>query len=170
MITISLSCQSMAKDNSKSKNLFYFSRPSPFPQLNYVGYVGIIVSVVQFFTGNYPQAGFIMVISLIIILMRSWSRLNLQKNTLTDFFAIIPYRRISVESPQRIIISEEKINRTLNSRGSTSTVSYIQYKIILENRIEKLTLKEGRNKNALLKKAREIAISASVKLDDLTTL
>ena len=160
----------MAKDNSKSKNLFYFSRPSPFPQLNYVGYVGIIVSIVQFFTGNYPQAGFIMVISLIIILMRSWSRLNLQKKTITDFFAIIPYRRISVESPQRIIISEEKINRTLNSRGSTSTVSYIQYKIILENRIEKLTLKEGRNKNALLKKAREIAISASVKLDDLTTL
>ncbi len=41
---------------------------------------------------------------------------------------------------------------------------------MLENRIEKLTLKEGRNKNALLKKAREIAISASVKLDDLTTL
>jgi len=73
-----------------------------------------------------------------------------------------------VETPQSVLLSEEKINRTLNSRGSTSTVSYIQYKIILISGFEQLTLKEGRNKNALMKKAREIAIATNLELDDRT--
>jgi hypothetical protein len=158
----------MSPEQSPVKSKFYFLRPSPFPQLYYIGYVGIIISVVQFFTGNHSQAGFFLAISIFILLLRSWSMLNTESMTINDFFAFIPYRRIVVETPQSVLLSEEKINRTLNSRGSTSTVSYIQYKIILISGFEQLTLKEGRNKNALMKKAREIAIAANLELDDRT--
>ena len=158
----------MSPESGSAKNKFYFLRPSPFPQLYYIGYIGIIVSAVQFLTGNYTQAGFFLAISIFILLLRSWSMLNTESMMLYDFFAFIPYRRMMVESPQKILISEEKINRTLNSRGSTSTVSYIQYKITLISGIGQLTLKEGRNKNALMKKAGEIAIAAKLELDDRT--
>jgi len=166
MITISLYCQQMDKNNSTNKKIFYFSRPSPFPQLNYVGFIGIIVSIVQFFTGNYTQAGFLLVISTIIMFMRSWSRLNLKNNTLTDFFAIIPYRNVNLKSFHRILLTKETVNRTLNSRGSTSTINYLQYKIIVDSDHGRLILKEGKNKTKLMAKAINIARAASVVYED----
>jgi hypothetical protein len=153
---------------NQRKNIFYFSRPAPFPQLLYVGYVAIIVAIVQAFTGNYTQAGFLLLIGLAILLMRSWSRLNIRKSSLTDIFSIIPYRKVNVKPVLGISLVEESVTRTLNSRGSTSNIHYQQYKIVLQGENRSIVLEEGKSKKKLLRKARAIAASLEVVLKDAT--
>lgn len=159
----------MSFTQNQRKKVFYFSRPAPFPQLLYVGYVAIIVAIVQAFTGNYTQAGFLLLIGLAILLMRSWSRLNIRKSSLTDVFSIIPYRKVNVKPVLGISLVEESVTRTLNSRGSTSSIHYLEYKIVLHgDNNEKIVLQEGKSKKKLLRKARAIAASLDVVLKDAT--
>lgn len=158
----------MIEKANSQKQQFYFSRPSPFPQLYYVGYIGIIFSIVQFLTGNIPQAVFFMVLSILILLLRAWSHLNIATGTLTDFFAIIPHRTTKIEPIRKVLFSEGRVSQNLNSRGSTSTINYTQFKIILVSGEENIILQEGRNESKLLKKAKNIAENAKVKLEDLT--
>jgi type III secretory pathway component EscS len=151
------------------RHTFYFVRPPAFPQLQYVAYVGIIFSIVQAATGNYPQALFALGISLIIVLSRSWTRLNIQSKRLIDFFVFIPYRNVGLDAIHRIIFTERVVSQTLNSRGSTSDIRYYQYKILLDAGQETIVLKEGRNQEKLRQIAMDIAAAAHVTMDDRST-
>jgi hypothetical protein len=147
---------------------FYFVQPPAFPPLHFVGIIGILYAVVQAILGNYTQAGILMLLSALIILLRSWTRLNIKNQTLTDFFLIVPYRNLKIKNLAGIRITSDVVNQTLNSRGSTSTISYICYKLLLVTDTETIVLKESRNKARMLKKAGQIALAAGVTLDDRT--
>ena len=124
--------------------------------------------MVQFFNGNITQGGLFIVISILILLLRAWSRLNISAGTLTDFFAVIPYRIKKINRISKVIFTAGRVSQTLNSRGSTSTINYTRYRIIIVDGDENIILKEGRNESRLFETARSIANSAHVELEDLT--
>ena len=155
---------------SKSKkSTFYFLRPSPFPQLYYVGYVGIIFSIVQFFMGSFSQGVFFLLLSLGILLLKFWSKFDATNSTITDFFTFIPYRTKKLAGISEVVLTEGKVSQTLNSRGSTSSINYTQYKIVIVTAEGNYILKEGRSKSKLLTKAKLVTNSLGVKLNDYTS-
>jgi len=149
-----------------NKNTFYFSRPSPFPQLDYIGYVGIIFAIVQFFMDNASQAGFFLVISIIILLLRFWSKFDASKSSLTDFFAFIPYRTKKLHRIDEVLFTEGEVSQVLNSRGSTSSINYTLFKILLVTAEGNLILQEGKNRSKLFKRAKMIAQTLKTNLVD----
>lgn len=159
----------MPKQKVHTKSKFYFSRQPAFPQLYYVGYIGVIFSIVQAFSGNFPQSGVFLVISIIILLLRPWMLLDLNKKKLIDFFAFLPYSSEKIQNINRVILTENAVNQTLNSRGSTSTISFDQCKIHLDTGEELIQLQASKNKTSSLKKAQAIANAAKVSLEDRTS-
>jgi len=149
-----------------NKNTFYFSRPSPFPQLDYIGYVGIIFAIVQFFMDNASQAGFFLVISIIILLLRFWSKFDASKSSLTDFFAFIPYRTKKLHRIDEVLFTEGEVSQVLNSRGSTSSINYTLFKILLVTAEGNLILQEGKNRSKLFKRAKMITQALKTNLVD----
>lgn len=159
----------MTQNRTKISSTFYFVHTPAFPQLQFVGFIGVVFSFVQAILGNYPQAGFFIVLSLIMLLLRPWTRLDIKRKTLIDFFLFIPYKRMKIDQINNVRLIEASVSQVLNSRGSTSTVSFDLYKILLDTHSETIVLKESRSKVNLLKKAGQIALAASVQLVDRTS-
>lgn len=159
----------MTQNYYNQSRFFYFLQPHVFPQLYYAGIIGALYAVVQVILGNFPQAAFVLILSVFIILLRSWTRLDIKNKTLTDFLLIIPYRKINIQHISGIRVVENVVNQTLNSRGSTSTISYDNYRLLLISDTESIVLKESKNKDHLLKNAGQIALAARVQLDDRTS-
>lgn len=159
----------MTPNSKKTSFVYYFLHSPAFPQLHFVGIIGILYAIVQGALGNYTQAGFFMILSILIMLLRSWSRLDIKNKTLTDFFLLIPYRKLKIQHISSIRVAENVVNQTLNSRGSTSTIRFDIYRLLLVTDSESIILKESKDKGRLLKKAGQIALTAKVQLDDRTS-
>jgi hypothetical protein len=158
----------MTDKRNKATDIFYFSKPAIFPQLYYVGYIGVIVSVVQFFTGNEPQAGVILIISIVILLLRPWSMLETQNKILREFFAFIPYGKIKFDQIISIKFTEGTVSQSFFSRGSSSDFKYVQYKIIMETDTDMIVLQVGGSKKKMVKKASKIASAEKVPFINFT--
>lgn len=159
----------MTQNPAKIKTIFYFPRPSPVPQLQYVGYIILVVGFVQGWTGAYTQAGFFIFLGIGILLLKSWSKLDINKLTIVDYFAIIPYRTIKIKDIQKVIFTEGQVSQTMGLRANTSTISYTEYKILLDTGEENIKLQSGRNQVRLLKKSQSLAQATQTELLDQTS-
>lgn len=159
----------MTQTPAKIKSVFYFPMTSPIPQLQYVGYIILVVAIVQGVTGEYTQAGFFIFLGLGILLLKSWSKLDVNKLTIVDFFAIIPYRTIKLKGIQKVVFTEGQVSQTMGLRANTSTISYTEYKILLDTGEETIKLQAGRNQARLLKKAQLLAQATQTELLDQTS-
>jgi len=151
------------------RQTFFFIQPSIFPQLSYVGFVGIVFSIVQAVLGDYPQAGFALAISLIILLSRSWIRLDVQAKRLIYFFLFIPYKTVKLDAIHGFILTEGVVSQTLSLRGSSSDIRFYLYKILLDTGDERLVLAESRNQEKMRRRAEIIAKAAGAPMEDRTT-
>lgn len=156
----------MAHIPAKIKSTYYFPRPSPFPQLQYVGYILLVLAIVQGWNGAYVQAGFFIFLGLGILLLKSWSKLDVDKLTIVDFFAIIPYRTTKLPGIHKVVFTEGQVSQTMGLRANTTTISYIEYKILLDTGGERIKLQAGRNQKKLLKKAQSLAQASKTELLD----
>jgi uncharacterized protein (DUF58 family) len=155
------------KEGSKS-SVFRFARPSPLPQLKYVGFLLIFVGIVQGFTTSFSFAVLPIIIGLFVLTLQNWIHLDIGKLQLTFYIAFIPYRRKKLGAIQQIRLKCTEVHQTLHSRGSTSTVNFTQYSIMLDDGSESVALQEGKCRSKLQKKAVSLAQAAGVKLLDTT--
>jgi hypothetical protein len=158
----------MVHISSDQKKVFYFSRTSPIPQLQYVGYIILVVAIVQGYNGDYTQAVFFFFIGLAILFLKSWTKLDVAKMTIVDFFSIVPYRTVKLEAIQKVVFTQGNVSQTMGSRGSTSTINYMEYKILLDTGGETIKLQTSKNRERLLKKAHLLAHAARTELSDQT--
>ena len=148
--------------------IFRFLRPPAFPQVDYVGYVILIIAAVRFISSEPKSAFILFLLSILILIMRSWIKLDLNRGTLTKFFIVVPYKTITIIPVDKIIITKKLVHQTLNSRGSTTSLRLHEFEILLMANNDIHLLKSGLDKDRLFNKAKKVAVAANVPLDDRT--
>jgi len=145
---------------------FYFLRPPVFPQIVYVGYVILILSAVRFIGAAYQSAIILLGLGLFFLILRSWIRLDLKKSRITKYFIVIPYKTISVDLLDKIVMTKRLVHQTLNSRGSTTTLRLHEYEIVLLANDDSHILLSGLDKDRLFNKAKKVAVAANIPIED----
>jgi len=146
--------------------VFHFLRPPAFPQIVYVGYVILIISAVRFISAAYQSAIILLALSLFFLILRSWIRLDLRNHKITNYFIIIPYKTIVLDSLEKVIMTKQLVHQTLNSRGSTTTLRLHEYEIFLLADADSYLLMTGLDKDLLFNKAKKIAAAANIPIED----
>ncbi|MDZ7608239.1 MAG: hypothetical protein U5K79_22255 [Cyclobacteriaceae bacterium] len=148
------------------KNSFHFLRPPAFPQVVYVGYVILIVAAVRFISAAFQSATILLALSLVLLILRSWIRLDLLNHKITKYFIIIPYKTITLENLQKIVMTKSLVHQTLNSRGSTTTLRLHEYQILLLADDDLHLLMSGLDRDLLFNKAKKVAEAAHIPMED----
>jgi hypothetical protein len=146
--------------------VFYFLRPPAFPQVVYVGYVILIIAVVRFISAAYQSAIILLALSLLLLILRSWIRLDLTNRKINYYFIIIPYKTISIDSLEKVVMTKQLVHQTLNSRGSSTTLRLHEYEILLMANDDSHHLMSGLDKDLLLNKAKRVAAAAHIPIED----
>ncbi len=146
--------------------VFYFLRPPAFPQVVYVGYVILIIAVVRFISAAYQTAIILLALSLLLLILRSWIRLDLTNHKITKYFIIFPYKTISIDSLEKVVMTKQLVHQTLNSRGSSTTLRLHEYEVLLMANDDSYQLMSGLDKDLLLNKAKRVAAAAHIPIED----
>jgi hypothetical protein len=146
--------------------VFYFLRPPAFPQIVYVGYVIIIIAAVRLISAAYQSAFILLGLGLFFLILRSWIRLDLRNHKITKYFILIPYKTVTIETLEKIVMTKRLVHQTLNSRGSTTTLRLHEYEILLVANNESYPLMSGLDRDMLFNKAKKVAMAAQIPFED----
>jgi len=148
--------------------IFYFLRPPAFPQVVYVGYVILIIAAVRLIGAAYQSAIILLALSLLFLISRSWIRLDLRNHKITKYFIIFPYKTITIDRLEKIVMTKQLVHQTLNSRGSTTTLRLHEYEILMLAKDDYHLLKTSLDKDRLFNKAKIVAAAANIRIEDLS--
>ena len=157
----------MSRTEATSKFVFPTDNDS-FPQLRYLGYGGIFFGVVQISTNN--MFGIIIaVVSIILVkVFRPTKRiLELNNNTVRPR-SLFGSKSEHFNTIERLDIISTPISQRLNSRGSTTEISYELFQAYLVSDGTRILLGEERKKKSLIEKLNSVSAITNSPINDET--